>query len=217
MKFQYLILLLVFKTTTVFSQITNIQEHFSFGYGYRKNMSTTTLSYHGMFIYGKKQIIHAGFGFRLTAFSEPAKDFIGVTKNISDIKITPAAKVNINAINLPIYLEFHSKYLFVGGNIDLLGFSFGKKKDVLSVIGIKKPDSLFVKPTVINFFGRGTNNAEVYIGFKPKEEISIRLGLSLLKAEYHAQYRNAAKNNEFGRFYHQAMMPFISIVFNNDR
>lgn len=217
MKKKQILILFLLNINGVFAQVANVREHFSVGYGYRNHSSATTLGYNGTFIFGQKEIVHAGFGVRMTSFNEQPRDFAGIARNMKGVVITPASKANLNSFNVPIYLEFHSKYLLLGGNIDLFGFSIGKKISSLSIVGVKKPDSLFVKPTFINFLGRGTNNAEVYIGFKPREELTIRLGVSFLSAEYHAQYRYLKTNNDYGRYYHSAMMPFITIVLNNDR
>lgn len=217
MKSNHLFLMFILYSFQTVAQVTNVREHFALGYGYRKHSSAITLAYNGTFIFGQKQIIHAGFGVRMTSFNEQPRDFFGISKNRSGVSINPTQKVNINAFNVPIYLELHSKYLLLGGNIDLFGFSIGKKISSATIFGIKKPDSLFIKPTFINFLGRGTNNSEVYIGLKPNRDLTIRLGISLLYAEYHAQYRLSKKNYEYGRYFHDAMMPFISIVYNSDR
>jgi hypothetical protein len=89
----------------------------------------------------------------------------------------------MNAINLPLFFELRGKKALIGFNVDLLGFSFGKKRDSLTLVGAKRPDSLFVKPTLVNFLGRGANNAEIYIGFKPIDELTIIFRLTFLFAE----------------------------------
>jgi hypothetical protein len=217
MKSNHLFLIFILYSFQTAAQVTNVREHFALGYGYRKHSSAITLGYNGTFIFGEKQIIHAGFGVRMTSFNEQSRDFQGISKNRSGVIINPTQNVNINALNVPIYLELHSKYFLLGGNIDIFGFSVGKKISSLTISGIKKPDSLFIKPTFLNILGRGTNNSEVYIGLKPNRDLTIRLGISLLYAEYHAQYRLSKKNYDYGRYFHDAMMPFFSIVYNADR
>jgi hypothetical protein len=206
-------------SNNLFAQPHNVrvQEHYAVGLALGKNTSATTLTYNQMLVFGKNYIFHAGTGFRLTSYSQTGRDFVGISKNMMGARITSFPKGKMNALNLPVFFELHGKKALIGFNVDLLGFSFGKKRDSLTLVGAKRPDSLFVKPTIVNFLGRGTNNAEIYIGFKPIDELTVKFGLSFLFAEYHARYRYAKKDVDFGRFYQSAMMPFISIVINADR
>ena len=45
----------------------------------------------------------------------------------------------MNAINLPLFFELRGKKALIGFNVDLLGFSFGKKRDSLTLVGARDP------------------------------------------------------------------------------
>jgi hypothetical protein len=202
----------------VSAQTMRVSEHFTLGYSFGKKESAPTLGYHQMLAWGKNYALRAGTGLRMTAYSGKTKEFVGATKTISNLKITALPKGNMVAFNIPLYFELHGKKGVVGANIDILGLSLGKSIDSLNLVGIRRPDSLSIKPTSFNMLlGRGTTNAEIFIGFKPQDEIMIKAGLSMIFSEYHAKYSREGKEYDFGRFRHSAMMPFISVVFNFER
>ncbi len=210
--------LVVLFSSPLFAQRVRVFEQYSFGYAFAKKISVPTFMYSQRLVFGKNQMFAVGSGLRMTYFSEKDKPFVGVEKQFSTTSIRVFPRASMTAFNIPLIAEYNGKKIIAGFNIDLIGLTFGKKRDSLSVKGfIGRTDSLSVKPTTLNFLmgSQGTTNNEVYVGFKLQEEIIIRAGLSFLFTRYDARYANRPKLGSFR--YNTTAMPFISIVFNIEK
>jgi hypothetical protein len=205
-----------------FAQRLRVVEHFSLDYGFDKKTSVPSLMYSQTLVMGKNNNFAIGTGLRITSFFAKGKTYSGIESKNKNVSIVPYPRANTTAFNIPLILELQTKKVLIGANFDLIGFAFGKRRDSLIV---SNPDRLFldslsVKPPSLNlaFGGRGFTNNEVYIGFKPQEELTIKVGISLLFSQYRARYRKNSKDVDFGLFkYDLPLMPFVSLVFNFEK
>lgn len=207
---------------TSFAQQMRVIEHYSLGYGFDKKTSVPTFMYSQTLVMGKNNNFAIGTGLRITSFFAKDKTYTGITSQNSNVSVVPYPRANVNAINIPLIVEFKTKKVLIGANIDLVGFAFGGKRDSLTVNNktTQRLDSLSFTPPRLNlaFGGRGLTNNEVYVGFRPQEELTVKVGISFLFTQYNARYRRNNKDVDFGRFkYDTPIMPFVSIVFNFEK
>lgn len=207
---------------TSFAQQMRVLEHYSLGFGFGKKTSAPSFLYSQTLVMGKNNNFAIGTGFRITSFFAKGKTYTGIESKNKEVSIIPYPRTNVNTLNIPLIVEFQSKKIIAGANFDLIGFAFGKRRDSLSVKNNsgQRLDSLSASVPGFNlaFGGRGTTNNEVYIGFRPQEELTIKVGVNFLFNQYNARYRRNGKDIDFGRFkYDVPMMPFVSIVFNFER
>ncbi|MBA4850299.1 hypothetical protein [Emticicia sp. BO119] len=222
MKKLLLLMLTLLGLNTSFAQQMRVVEHYSLGYGFDKKTSVPTFMYSQTLIMGKNNNFAIGTGFRITSFFAKGKTYAGIESKNEKVSFVPYPRANVTTINVPLVLEFQAKKLLIGANIDLIGFAFGKTRDSLNVKNnsAQRLDSLSANPPGLNLAlgGRGTTNNQIYIGFRPQEELTIKVGVSFLFNQYNARYRRNGKDVDFGRFkYDVPAMPFVSIVFNFER
>lgn len=205
-----------------FAQQMRVVEHYSLNYGFDKKTEVPSFMYSQTLVMGKKNNFAIGTGLRITTFFAKGKTYEGIESKNKAVSFTPYPRASANAFNIPLILEFQANKVLIGANFDLIGFAFGRTRDSL-VVNNKSGqvlDSMSVRPPHLNlaFGGRGTTNNEVYIGFKPQDGFTVRVGVSLLFSQYGARYRRNNKDVDFGRFkYDFPLMPFVSMVFNFER
>ncbi|RYU95196.1 hypothetical protein [Emticicia agri] len=207
---------------STFAQQMRVVEQYSLGYGFDKKTSVPTFMYSQTLVMGKKNSFAIGTGFRVTSFFAKGKTYTGTEAKNEKVSFIPYPRANVNTFNIPLILEFQAKKVLIGANIDLIGFAFGKTRDSLTIKNNsgQKLDSLSASPPRLNLAlgGRGTTTNQVYIGFRPQEEFTIKVGVNFLFTQYNARYRRNGKDVEFGRFkYDVPLMPFVSLVFNFER
>jgi hypothetical protein len=222
MKKLLILMLTLLGLNTSFAQQMRVVEHYSLGYGFDKKTSVPTFMYSQTLVMGKKNNFAIGTGFRITSLFAKGKTYTGIESKNEEVSFVPYPKTRATAINIPLILEFQGKKVLIGANIDLIGFAFGKTRDSLNVKNNSEQrlDSLSARPPHLNLAlgGRGTTNNQIYIGFKPQEELTIKVGVSFLFNQYNTRYRKNNKDVDFGRFkYDVPVMPFVSIVFNFER
>ncbi|PLK44123.1 hypothetical protein [Emticicia sp. TH156] len=205
-----------------FAQRIRVIENFSVTYGFEKSTYVPSIMYGQSLVFGKKYAFAAGTGIRLTSFFTAGNAYKGLESSNTRVSFTPYPRANANALNVPLMLEFRTPKIVIGANFDIVGLAFGKRKDSLTVYNKSGLvlDTLNAKPTRYNLgLGqRGTTNNEIYIGFRPQEELTIKVGLSMIFSQYDARYRRNRKDVPFGRFgYESPLLPFISVVFNFER
>ncbi|RFS17475.1 hypothetical protein [Emticicia sp. C21] len=205
-----------------FAQRMRVNENYSLTYGFGKKTSVPSFMYSQTLVMGKKGGFAVGTGFRVGAFSAKGKTYTGMESKNKNVSLVPYPKANATFINIPLVVELQSKKILIGANFDLIGFAFGKTRDSLIVNNKSGQvlDSLSVRPPNLNlaFGGRGTTNNEIYIGFRPQDGFTLRVGVSFMFSQYNARYRRNGKDVDFGRFkYDVPMMPFVSMVFNFER
>lgn len=205
-----------------FAQRMRVVENFELGYGFDKKTSAPSFMLGQTLVMGKNNNFAVGTGIRITSFFAKGKTYTGIESKNKNVSIIPYPRANATALNIPLILELQTKKVLIGANFDLIGFAFGRTRDSL-IVNNKSGltlDTLSIKPPAMNlaFGGRGLTNNEVYIGFRPQEELTIKVGISFLFSQYKARYRRNNKDVDFGRFkYDVPMMPFVSLVFNFER
>ena len=217
--------ILIFTSETIYAQYAQrirVIEHYSLTYAMGKKVSAPSFMYSQKLAMGKNNSFALGTGIRMTYFTGKNQSYSGTETNNLKVTFIPVPRASMTAINIPFIAEYNGKKLIAGVNIDLIGFAFGKRRDSLTVSNFsgRRLDSLSASPTRFNlpFGSRGTTNNEIYIGFKPQEELTIRAGVSFLFTQYNSRYRRNNKDVDFGRFGRDIpVMPFISLVFNFER
>src|ERR1700712_3775481 len=135
MKRFFLITAFTLFSSTLFAQMA-VYEHFGFTYAGGDKVSVPSIMYHQTLAFGKNQIFRFGLGLRVSAFFGNEKTFTSDSKSLNFDNyrtLTIHGRSQTTAINVPVGFEIHGKKLLIGANVDLIGFTFGGKKDSLTV------------------------------------------------------------------------------------
>ncbi len=156
---------------------------------------------------GKNKKIEIGLGARysglfgkdLQYITAPAKLTSGksgpgalFTENIKEnIDSLLVQKPQTNSINIALELGYNiSPKFYAAFNIDLIGFSFGKKfNDGLYIRNNSGTTGISAKPTAFNALlisdnDRGSLNSELYLRYKLNNKWAVHGGISFLFSEY---------------------------------
>ncbi|WP_337043951.1 hypothetical protein [Emticicia sp. 17c] len=207
---------------TSFAQRMRVLEHYALSYGFDKKTNVPSFMYAQSLVMGKNHNFAVGAGVRITSFFNVGQPYNGFETKNKGVNIIPYPRANSTTFNIPVMFELHAQKVMIGASFDIIGLGFGRKRDSVTVISSssQRIDSVSATPTRVNlaFGGRGTTNNEIYIGFKPQSELTIRAGVCFMYSQYNASYRKNGKDVDFGRFrYDVPWMPFVSIVFNFER
>ena len=157
--------------------------------------------------FGKHKRLEIGPGLRFTSYfaknqyfrTAPAKLTSGKTGPgvffaddiIPNIDSVLFPKAQINSLNLSLNFGYNfTKNLSVGLNIDLIGFSFGKKQSgIYYGNNFATGVPVTAKPTGFNIFlvsdnDRGALNSEFFAKYKWNDTWAVKLGFQFLFAEY---------------------------------
>jgi hypothetical protein len=157
--------------------------------------------------FGKRKKFEAGLGLRFTSYfaknqyfrTAPAKLTSGKTGPgvffaddiIPNIDSVLFPKAQVNALNLSLNFGYYfTKKLSVGLNIDLIGFSFGKKQSgIYYGNNFATGVAVTAKPTGFNVFlvsdnDRGALNSEFFAKYKWNDTWGVKVGFQFLFAEY---------------------------------
>lgn len=189
---------------------------------------------------GRKQKIEAGVGLRWTTYFGTKKDFLTAgPAEKTRTSTTPfliffagqeeqnfdtltVQRPLTNSLNLTINLGYNlSRKWYAGFNIDLIGFSFGRKgSGILTSNGTTRiePDA---KPASFNFLltgdhNKGTLNSEFFLKYAIDERWAIKAVYQFIFVEYETEnlqqtfedgtmnyrFRNKANNFGLGVAYH---------------
>ena len=162
----------------------------TFGFG-NSEMSYSTSYYHNWNL-GKKNKFFIGTGVRFTASNAKNKNYTSAPSNLAGeaTKMDTAfgANTSIYALNALLNLGYNiSPKLQIGFNIDLIGISFGPEK-TYQFQGSGLQNNTKASPTPLNllFIGindKGTLNSELYLQYKVKEKLGIKIGYQHLFTE----------------------------------
>ncbi len=203
---------LLFMLLSLYAQAqTKVQRHVNqfadvtFGVG--SSQFTGSASYVRNWKLGKRKRLEAGFGARFTSYfgsdlyyrTAPAILTSGKTgpgvffaddilPNIDSV-LFPRSQVNM--FNLTLNLGYNiTKRISAGLNIDLIGFSFGKKQNgIYYANNFATGIPVTAKPTPVNLFlisdnDKGSLNSEFFARYKWNDSWSIKLAFQFLFAEY---------------------------------
>lgn len=182
-------------TTTVSAQQSAIPKkqqfvNLTFGFG-NSEMSYSTSYYHNWNL-GKKNKFFIGTGVRFTTSNAKNKNYTSAPSNLAGeaTKMDTAfgANTSIYALNALLNLGYNiSPKLQIGFNIDLIGISFGPEK-TYQFQGSGLQNNTKASPTPLNLLLVGTNdkgtlNSELYLQYKVKEKLGIKIGYQHLFTE----------------------------------
>jgi hypothetical protein len=154
-------------------------------------MSYSTSYYHNWNL-GNKNKIFIGTGVRFTATNAKNKNYTSAPSNLAGeaTKMDTAfgANTSIYALNALLNMGYNfSPRLQLGFNIDLIGYSFGPEK-TYQFQGSGLQNNTKASPTPLNLLLVGTNdkgtlNSELYLQYKIKENLGIKIGYQHLFTE----------------------------------
>lgn len=173
-----------------------------------KSQGAVAASYVYSWRLGSKKKWEAGLGLRYTGYLGTKKDFTTAPGRLARSTTVPflivfasqqtanwdtlsVQRPLINSINLSANFGYHfTQKWSLGFNIDLIGFSFGRKTSgILTSNGITKADPV-LKPAAFNVLLTGDNdygslNSEVFLKYK----LNRRWGVKAVYQFYFAEYR----------------------------
>lgn len=208
-------------SSKIIAQRAKVSQVFSLGGGLNSGQFIPNISFGEHVSFGKNYRFSVGSGVRMTIFSAKGNTFSGLKNPYLTTTVTPLTRENITIINAPLTAEYQGKKIVAGFNIDLIGLTFGKSKDSLAFENYAgQTNNLSVKPTLFNFVlgSSGSTNNEIYIGFKIREEITIKTGVGFLFTKLNLRSTNEERTSELGRFGRNInAIPFINIVFKFEK
>lgn len=170
-----------------------------------KSQGTGAISFVHFYGVGKKKNFEIGAGIRVTSYFAESNYFISAPARITSGRTGPAVffieniKTNIdsilvpssqlNAVSLSANFGYHiSQKFYAGFNIDVIGFTFGAKKNVNYINGTTIINSA-AKPTAFNLLlisdnDIGTLNSEFFAVYKMNQKWSVKTGYQFLFTEY---------------------------------
>jgi len=206
---------------TITAQRAKVSQYLSLGGGFGSEQFIPTIGFGEYISFGNNYRFSVGSGVRMTIFSAKGNTFTGLKNPYLSTTITPLTRENMVIINAPLIAEYQGNKIVAGFNVDLIGLTFGKSKDSLTINNYRgSTDNLSVKPTKFNFAlgSAGSSINEVYIGLKIREEITIKAGFSFLFTKLNLRSTNEEQIADLGKFEHNIMaIPFINLVFNFEK
>ena len=185
----------------------NVNQFADVTFGVGSSQFTSSASYVRNWKMGKRKRLEAGFGTRFTTYfgsnlyyrTAPAILTSGKTgpgvffaddilPNIDSV-LFPRSQVNM--FNLTFNMGYNiTKRISAGLNIDLIGFSFGKKQNgIYYANNFATGVPVTAKPTTVNLFlisdnDKGSLNSEFFAKYKWNDSWSVKLAFQFLFAEY---------------------------------
>lgn len=184
-----------------------------------ESTTSMTLGFSHLYGFGSSRRFKLGYGVRLSSFFGSDRKFTAAPPDLASQEnpqyfqlgngffgYEDSGKSQINAINLGLYTDYSiTENILVGFNIDVIGFSFGAKKDGTvynSSNGIIPIDTSSAKPTSFNALLVGNNdigtlNSEFWIGYKIASNVMVRGAFSYLFTEYTTDNQYQDDNDRF--------------------
>jgi hypothetical protein len=157
--------------------------------------------------FGKHKRLEVGLGLRFTSYFAKNQYFTTAPAILTSGKTGPGVffaddvipnidsvlfpKAQVNSLNLSLNFGYYfTKKLSVGLNIDLIGFSFGKKQNgIYYGNNFATGVPVTAKPTAFNVFlvsdnDRGALNSEFFAKYKWNDTWGVKAGFQFLFAEY---------------------------------
>ena len=205
-----------------------------------KDQGTVALSYVHNWRTGKKKKFELGIGARWTTYFGTKKDFVtagpaSLTRTFTipflivfaglqeeNIDTLQVQRPLVNAINASFNMGYHfTPKLYGGINIDVIGFSFGKKSfAVLTSNGTTQTEPV-AKPAGFNLLltgdhDKGSLNSEFFIRYQLADRFSIKALYQFVFVEYKTEniVQIAPDGNEIDRFRNKANNIGLGIVYH---
>lgn len=204
------------------------------------DQGTVSLSYVHNWGIGKSKKFELGVGGRWTTYFGSKKDFVtagpaSLTRTFTfpflivfagqkeeNIDTLTVQRPLINALNVSFNMGYHFSPRFYGGiNIDVIGFSFGRKSSaILTSNGVTQTEPV-AKPSPFNLLltgdhDQGSLNSEFFIRYKLAEKWSIKALYQFVFAEYKTTtiFQTAPDGTTVDRFRNKANNAGIGIVYH---
>jgi hypothetical protein len=188
----------------------------------------------------KKQKLKVGYGVRFTSFIAANKFYTTApSKFTSDIQnpftiFSPTIEANIDTIttatasthslNLALYFQYDITPRFdVGFNIDVIGFSFGARKNFNILSSSYDPNQAPVQsgsPTNFNLLLTSDNdigslNSEFYLRYWITKKVGVRAGFTFLFSEYRTDQNLSFDNGRIinDRYRNKAGMALLAVSY----
>ncbi len=229
----FLLLTAILISQLGFSQKRHNESNADFALAFGGGFSPAA-SYSRLWGISKNGNFKVGLGLRFTslfagqtdAITAPAKLTSGETgpqilfkdnilANIDSLRLN---NIQVNYLNIPIYLQYSFKKIDIGFNIDLLGFTFGAKQNAKYITSKSKVfnnTAQTASPTAFNLLlvsdnDLGSLNSELFARYWFKPNLGVRIGASFQFAEYTTDKKLRLDND---RFRTKSLLPFIAISY----
>jgi hypothetical protein len=205
-----------------------------------KDQGSAALSYVYNWKMGKKKRFEMGAGIRWTTYLGEKKEFItagpaSLTRAFSapflivfagqkeeNFDTLTVQRPLINAINLSFNLGYDiTARLYGGVNIDVIGFSFGRKSSAVFTSNAESMTESDARPTAFNLLltgdhDKGTLNSEFFLRYKIGKGWSVKALYQFIFAEYETNtlVQVAPDGTEVTRFRNKANNLGIGIVYH---
>jgi hypothetical protein len=189
---------------------------------------------------GKKKKFELGIGGRITTYFGEKKDFItagpaSLTRsftfpvlivfagqNEENLDTLQVQRPLITSINASFNLGYHFTPRFYGGvNIDVIGFSFGRKSPAILTRNGTTQTEPEAKPSTFNLLLTGDHdlgslNSEFFMRYRFADKWSVKLLYQFIFAEYKTQniVQVAPDGTEIDRFRNKANNLGVGIVYH---
>ncbi len=212
-----------------------------FAFGVGKAGVSPAISYEKLYKIGKAKKLKIGYGIRYTGYIAKDKDihFRTAPARLTSGKYSIVAlfsedilnqidtlhmhNISTNSFNINTRFEYAlSKKIDLGFNIDLIGFTVGKKQkaeftgEVSDSQGKSNSGKTFSsKPTTLNLLlisdsDVGSLNSEMYVRYWASSKLGIRAGASFQFIEYKTSQKVAFDND---RFRTKQLLPFLALTY----
>jgi hypothetical protein len=236
--------LFLFAGYTGYSQenklLTNTNKFLDLSGTIGKDQGTVAFSYVHNWRTGKKKKFELGIGARWTTYFGAKKDFVtagpaSLTRTFTipflivfsglqeeNIDTLQVQRPLVNAINASFNMGYHfSPKLYGGINIDVIGFTFGRKSSaVLTSDGTTQTEPV-AKPAGFNLLltgdhDKGSLNSEFFIRYQVADRFSIKALYQFVFVEYKTEnvVQIAPDGTEIDRFRNKANNIGLGIVYH---
>lgn len=154
-----------------------------------------------------KKRFKVGYGIRYTSYFAKNQNYTTAPAKYAntpaDVDTLLVGSPQLNAFNATIHLQYSvTKKLDLGFNIDLIGFSFGWKREatvISSSYDLGQPSLVYVRPVAFNLLlvgnnDKGTLNSEFYARYWVTPRFAIKAAYTYLFTDYRT-YVELAFNN----------------------
>jgi hypothetical protein len=205
-----------------------------------KDQGTVALSYVYNWRTGKKKKFELGVGGRWTTYSGTKKDFVtagpaSLTRTSTipflivfsgiqeeNIDTLNVQRPLVNAINASFNMGYHfTPKLYGGINIDVIGFTFGRKSSAVLTSNGTTQTEPSAKPAGFNLLltgdhDKGSLNSEFFIRYQVAKRISIKALYQFIFVEYKTEniVQVAPDGTEIDRFRNKANNLGLGIVYH---
>ena len=194
-----------------------------------KSQGSVAASFVNNWKFGKKKRLEAGLGLRWTSYFGTKTDFITAPAKLARTTTTPfiiffagqreenfdtltVQRPFTNSVNITINLGYNFTEKFNAGfNIDLVGFTFGRKSSAILTSNGNTKFEAAAKPTSFNVLLTGDNdygtlNSEFFLKYKLNKKWGIKAVYQFLFIEYKTNTVNqiAADGTIVNRFRNKA-------------